>query len=692
MEEFKQGFIDEALQLIEKLEDLIMHLENTAPGEADVQEIFRIMHTIKGSSAMFAFSNTENITHKLEDIYDLIREQKLELTPATLSLTLDTADFIKLLLTNNDTLTKESTEQFSRLTAQINHILPSDDAEAAEGKSGIVEKQSADSPKSDQTYNYYYICFKPGSDVLQRGVSPISAFEELVDYSTITSFPFIGDTPLPEEYDPAGFFLSWDIFVKTDGPREDIEDCFMFFLDEEYKIIDITPGQLKSNNDFLASCINLNHKANSLDEIEERLQHAFAIESNVKDLAATNQPKTDGEPRTKEDKPKEIESIKVESKKLDELINLVSELVTLNSQLEIHTEDSANEKLKKTIKSVSKLSKRFRDNALELRLIPVKILILKLQRLIRDLSKTLDKEIEFITEGTHTELDKNIIAKLEGPLMHILRNSIDHGIEGKEERLKAGKPEKGVIRFIAFYSGSNVFIQIQDDGKGIDVEKVKNKGVEKGLISKENEPSKQDIFNLLFTPGFSTAGSITNVSGRGVGLDVVKKEISEMRGEIDIESELGLGTSFTLKLPLTLSIIDTLMVAVGKTKILIPREFVIHTNIQSSAYAESSKIEFEDKVLPVISLRKDFELDGNSNQKSYNVIVRQYDKLYAIQVDKIIGEHQAVVKPLGYYNNNNEYFSGASILGDGSLAFILDVNKIISLKKNKNSVGQHNLK
>lgn len=692
MEEFKQGFIDEALQLIEKLEDLIMHLENTAPGEADVQEIFRIMHTIKGSSAMFAFSNTESITHKLEDIYDLIREQKLELTPATLSLTLDTADFIKLLLTNNDSLTKESTEQFSQLTAQINHILPSDNAEAVKEEFGMFEEQGAASPKSDQTYNYYYICFKPGSDVLQRGVSPISAFEELVDYSTITSFPFIGDVPLPEEYDPASFFLSWDIFVKTDGPKDDIEDCFMFFLDEEYKIIDITPGQLESNNDFLASCINLNQKATSLDEIEERMQQAFAIQSNAEDLSAIKQPKVNDEPKAKEDKPKEIESIKVESKKLDELINLVSELVTLNSQLEIRTQNSSDEKLKKTIKSVSKLSKRFRDNALELRLIQVKVLILKLQRLIRDLSKTLNKEIEFITEGTNTELDKNIIAKLEGPLIHILRNSIDHGIESTEERLKAGKPAKGVIRFIAFYSGSNVFIQIQDDGKGIDVEKIKQKGIEKGLLDKDAKVSKQDIFNLLFAPGFSTANSITNVSGRGVGLDVVKKEIGEMRGEIDIESELGLGTSFTLKLPLTLSIIDTLMVSVGATKILIPREFIVHTNIQNNNDQQDEKIEFENKILPVISLRDDFSANETNNQKSYNIIVKQYDKLYVIRVDKIIGEHQAVVKPLGYSNNNHDYFSGASILGDGNLAFILDVNKVISMKKNKNGLGHHNLK
>lgn len=690
MEEFKQGFIEEALQLIEKLEGMLIDLENTTTSEADIQEIFRIMHTIKGSSAMFAFSNTESITHKLEDVYDLIRDGKLTISPEILNLTIDTSDLLKALLSNNDELDETIKPKFDSITKETQLLIPTSDIED-------IAAEDFELFEDDNTltadHKYFYIFFKPDADILQRGVAPVSVFEELTEYGSITGFPFTGEVPPPEEYNPANFFLAWDIFIKTKETREDIEDCFMFFLENEFKVIEISPGSLISNADFSSSCINLNRGELTIDKIEKRLELAFGIseqENNSSEEKKTTE--TEIAQQAVREKTKEIESIKVESKKLDELINLVSELVTLNSQLEIQTEFSGDDKLKKTIKSVSKLSKRFRDNALELRLIPVKVLILKLQRLIRDLSKSLDKEIEFITEGTSTELDKNIIAKLESPLMHILRNSIDHGIESKEERIKAGKPERGVIRFIAFYSGSNVFIQIQDDGNGIDVEKVKQKGIEKGLIEKDTEIGKQDIFNLLFAPGFSTAANISNVSGRGVGLDVVKKEITEMRGEIDIESEKGLGTSFTLKLPLTLSIIDTLMVAVGTTHILIPREFIIQTNIQNKEEQQSDKLEFENKILPVISLRDDFTLTSETPLKSYNVIVKQYDKLYAIRVDKIIGEHQAVVKPLGYYNNNHEYFSGASILGDGSLAFILDVNKVISIKKNKNSVGHYNLK
>jgi two-component system chemotaxis sensor kinase CheA len=696
MEEFKQGFIEEALQLVEKLEEILLNLNTDEVSNDNIQEIFRVMHTIKGSAAMFGFANTEKITHKLEDVYDLIRDNKLVINEEIITQTIQTVDVAKTLLNNDDELNDDIREQYNLIISAVSNIL---------GKSGtpITEQEPEDEGvfhqiekgAPDKKSSYFYIYFKPDNDILQRGIAPVNVFEELLDYGKITGFPYIEDVPSPEEYDPASFFLAWDIFIKTESDKDDIEDCFLFYLEHEYKVIEIQPDKLATNEAFISTCIHLNKGELKLEQIIDRL-------GDISDIAIT-EGKTKTIEKVKEgelirpaafDNAKNIESIKVDSKKLDELINLVSELVTLNSKLEIQTAHLKNDSIKKTIKSVSKLSKRFRDNALDLRLIPVKVLILKLQRLVRDLSKTLGKEIEFITEGTHTELDKNIIAKLEGPLMHILRNSLDHGIESTENRIKAGKPKKGVIRFIAFYSGSNVFIQIQDDGRGIDIEKVKHKAIEKGIIEKGDPIEKQDVFNLLFAPGFSTANSVSSVSGRGVGLDVVKKEISDMRGEIDIESEKGLGTSFTLKLPLTLSIIDTLRVMVDGVHILIPREFIVQTSLQirGSDKLFEDKYEFENKILPVISLRNDFNENLEQLNKNYIVIVKQYDKMYALEVDNIIGEHQAVVKPLGYYNHDHDYFSGASILGDGSLALILDVNKVISIKKNKKSVGNYNLK
>lgn len=688
MEELKQGFIEEALQLVEKLESLLLDLESRAVNDSDIQEIFRIMHTIKGSSAMFGFSNTEKITHAAEDVYDLIRDDKLELTPAIIRLTIKANDISKGLLQTNDELDKNTEELYTSVLSEIESVLPKEYSEDTIDDISIPSSTTQET--SEKKPKIFYIFFKPDKDVLLRGIAPVTVFEELAEFGNFNGFPFIEDVPLPEDYDASKFYLAWDIFIKTGSPIEDIEDCFMFYLDHEYKVIEIDPSQIESNKNFTSTCINLNLGKTTLENIRSKLSEL--TDGKKKEEILGSEAEKIKAPKSRPEHQK-IESIKVDSKKLDELINLVSELVTLNSRMEIISQDIEHEDLKKTIKSVSKLSKRFRDNALELRLIPVKVLVLKMQRLIRDLSIALNKDVEFISEGTNTELDKNIIAKLEGPLMHILRNSLDHGIESEEQRLAENKPAKGVIRFIAFYSGSNVYIQIQDDGGGIDVEAVKKKAIEKGIISKTDELSKHDVFNLLFAPGFSTANSVSKVSGRGVGLDVVKKEITEMRGEIDIESEKNLGTSFTLKLPLTLSIIDTLMVQVNNTRILIPREYIVHTNILERNGAEKiDKIEFKNKVIPVISLREDFSSAEEFSGKENNVIVSQYDKHYAITVDKIIGEHQAVVKPLGYFNQNHDYFSGASILGDGSLAFILDINKVISIKRSKSNVGNYNLK
>lgn len=694
MEDFKQGFVEEATQLVDCIEELLMELESRSAIDGDIQEIFRTMHTIKGSASMFAYSKTEKITHSLEDVYDLIRNNKLALSADIIHLTIKATDLSRELLKNNDALTISSEEEYESVIDAAASLVKSNTTPIdTPGTSGNFEEEFRNSPTIINKDKIYYVCFKPDTDVLHRGIVPISVFDELEELGRITGYPYIEDVPTPEQFDPSLFYISWDIFIKTEESKDDIEDCFLFYLSHEYKVIEINPLQLNTNQDFLDNCINLSKGLLTVDQITEKLDLLLSNSDGMEQIEATKTPVEEKKPKVV-DENKSLDTIKVESGKLDELINLVSDLVTLNSQLEILSSKIEDNSLAKTVKSVSRLSKKFRDNALELRLIPVKVLVLKMQRLIRDLSLNLNKDVEFITEGTNTELDKNIIAKLEAPLMHILRNSVDHGIESAHIRTALNKPEKGVIRFVAFYSGSNVYIQIQDDGKGIDVETIRNKAIEKGLISSSDTLSKQDVFDLLFAPGFSTAENVSKVSGRGVGLDVVKKEITAMRGEIDIESEKDLGSSITLKLPLTLSIIDTLMVRVDETSILIPREYIVHTNIlnRKSKEEKIDKIEFKDNIIPVIKLRDDFASTSELPNKENYVVISQYDKYYAITVDNILGEHQAVVKPLGYYNQNHNYFSGASILGDGSLAFILDINKLISNKKNNSNVGNYNLK
>jgi len=325
-----------------------------------------------------------------------------------------------------------------------------------------------------------------------------------------------------------------------------------------------------------------------------------------------------------------------------------------------------------------------RENALDLRLVAINELTIKLHRLIRDVSKKLDKEIHFITEGTDTELDKTIIDNLEEPLMHIIRNSLDHGIEDKETRLKMHKPVTGVIRLIAYYSGTYVFIQIQDDGMGMDLKTIKQKAIEKGFISANAQLTHRELYDLVFLPGISTAKKVSKISGRGVGMDVVKQKINELRGKTEIDSEVNLETSVTIRLPLTLSIIDTLKVKIENLVYLLPLSIVetcIGVKYHNLVNSAKKQFEYENNLLPVIILRDEFKITNNCPDDGRIVIIRHYEKKYCLLVDEVLGDHQAVVKPLGDLHKKNEYFSGASVMGDGSLALILDTGKIFTINK-----------
>jgi len=330
---------------------------------------------------------------------------------------------------------------------------------------------------------------------------------------------------------------------------------------------------------------------------------------------------------------------------------------------------------------MEKLSRQLREVVFGITLIPLKTIMGRFKRLVRDVSQNLNKEIEFIVEGDETELDKNIIECITDPLMHILRNSLDHGIESKEERLNSGKAPIGKITFKAFYSGANVHIQIIDDGKGIDANVIREKALEKGLINEDANLSQKEIFDLIFTPGFSTAIEVTDVSGRGVGMDVVKRNISDIRGEIDIQSEVGRGTTLTIKLPLTLSILDGLLVQIGDYKYLVPLPVVEKCYEVSSSSLQNNfnkLIVLDGDQTPFIDLREEFNLFDKAPEIIQLIVVNNGERKVGLSVDSIIGEYQAVLKPLGKYYRSQDFISGATILGDGSIALVLDTNKIVS--------------
>ncbi len=375
-----------------------------------------------------------------------------------------------------------------------------------------------------------------------------------------------------------------------------------------------------------------------------------------------------------------ISSIRVNSNKIDELVNLVSELVTIQAQLNLYAETSGDGDVVVLAENIQKLSRQLRDNAFEISLIPLQSELMRFQRLVRDLSKDLGKDIDFVIEGGDIELDKNIIEHLTDPLLHIIRNSVDHGIGMPDERIKAGKSPKGTIVFKAFYSGASVIIQVIDDGKGIDPKVIKNKAISKGLIDENVELSRKEIFDMIFLSGFSTKETVSDVSGRGVGMDVVKKKIGEIRGEVTMDSEVGQGTTLTLELPLTLSIIDGLLIKVANNQYVVPIANIekIHA-IGEVTIANNNNhvVSIGDQQFSYIDLRETFNVESSLENSEQLILVKFEDRKVGLLVDQVIGEYQTVVKPLGRFLKSQENLSGATIMGDGSIALVIDTNRLI---------------
>ncbi len=462
-----------------------------------------------------------------------------------------------------------------------------------------------------------------------------------------------------------------------------IIDVFLFVDDlatiEIHKISDINLFNETSFIGIIKETIKSQKEIN-IDQLTD-LTHELEIIFKEKD---SKKERNAGLARTADSK---ISSIRVSSQKLDSLINRVSELITIQAHLSLFTNQNKNTELEAITEEIEKISRDLRDDIFSIRLIPLETSITRFYRLVRELSNKLKKDITLKTEGTDTELDKNILEGLTEPLMHIMRNSIDHGIEDAETRIKAGKPKQGTITLKAFYSGTNIFIQVIDDGAGIDINKIKQTAIANGFIDKNNNLNNQEILNLIFKPGFTTSKTVTNISGRGVGMDVVKQKITDIRGEVNIETTLGKGTTISIKLPLTLSIIDGLLTKIEDTMFIIPI-----SSIEKIYAVEHSKlintfnnvVNIEGTQFPFFYLRKEFDLPETSLKSEQLIIVNYKNNNVGLVVDNVIGEYQAVLKSLGSFFKDNEIISGSSILGDGTVALVLDTSKIISQFSNYN--------
>jgi two-component system chemotaxis sensor kinase CheA len=673
MDNFRKKFIEEAIEHINDLESALLQLETEPENHELIERVFRSMHSLKGGGAMFGFEKISEFTHNLETVYDMVRTGQKHIDRDLLNITLSSVDHLKNLLNEENELVGVVKINHDQLLQQIDRLI---------SKSNDPQiKYEQEEEIAHTGISTYYILFTPQENIFDNGTNPLYLIDELVSLGKAFVIPHLQRIPTLEEYDPIKCYTFWEIFLATDQEINAISDVFIFVEDScKLDIHRVSERNLLESEKF----------QNKLKENKEQGTDwgINSVQSFVSELEKQTQKKNKTVQKKNvyaNSKDSNISSIRVSSEKLDQLMNLVSELVTTQARLSLFAENDSNAELIAIAENVQKLSRQLRDVAFSIVLIPVENMLTRFQRLVRDLSNELKKDVVLLAEGADTELDKTIIENLTDPIMHILRNSLDHGIEEASIRAKLGKPAQGTITLKAFYSGANVHIEIKDDGAGIDVEKIRRKAISKGLIAPDTILSKKEVLDLIFLPGFSTAANVTDVSGRGVGMDVVRRKIADIRGEVEVDSKVNEGTTITLKLPLTLSIIDGLLVRIDDTNYVIPLSAVekIYAVEHSKLINTFNHLVVLDGVqIPFFYLREEFNIDEHSDEIDQVVVVKYEDQKVGFVVDAVIGEYQAVLKPLGKYYKRQEIISGATILGDGTVALVFDTNKAIKYFSN----------
>lgn len=676
MDNFQKKFLEEASDLVSQLEQALLTLEQDMNNPELVDSIFRIMHSLKGGGGMFGFENISNYTHRLENMYDLVRQKKLKVTREMLDITFESADHITSMLNDDGSKAEAIKKNEEILNNRIEAVL--------DGDSMMVAVQSVEEAEAKPGLSSYYVKVKPYEHIQRNGTNPLLLIDELVGLGKAKVNIFYGNIPDFEALVYDDTYIWWEVILSTDKDEDAIKDVFIFVEDDcELVVKKLADGDIFSF-DGIEPLLQCSHDFPfDLEKITKLADTINALEKakNVAEKKAAAQSNSGDEHIKKFAKESSISGIRVASEKIDSLMNLVSELITTQAGLNLYADRDKSPELTRITESLENISRQLRDTAFSITLIPIDYLVTRFRRLVRDLSREIGKEIEFEARGAEVELDKSLIEGISEPLMHILRNSVDHGIETISERKAAGKPPVGKIVLQAYYSGSQVVIAVTDDGHGMDPDKIKRKAIEKGLIAPDAQLSDKEAIDLIFMPGFSTSDTVTNISGRGVGMDVVKRKVSDIRGTVSISSELGVGTTITISLPLTLSIIDGMLVRIADVDYIIPLSVidtifaVEHEKIASSF---QNVINIEGVQYPFYYLRDEFAIPGEAPYKEEIIMVKYEDRKIGVVVDYITGEYQAVLKPLGKLYRTQDIFSGASILGDGTVALVLDTHKVIN--------------
>lgn len=702
----RDTFREEARELLTVLEQSLLGLEDDPHDQELIDAVFRSLHTIKGSGDMFGFDRLVACAHTVESVFVRVRDGSLAVDAELVSLGLRAKDHIATLLDGVDDGTVGNDAAVSLVGAELDaacrrylpaHEGPTSAVPDRPGSAGAGAPEPAPGVMPDSAnaapQRTWRVLFRPNRDLFRNGTNPLLLIDELSQLGTVLTLGFSDGIPALSELDPEGCYVSWELLVTTAADENAIRDVFIFVegeaditvtlidtvddADLSYKRLgeillergDVTPDALSSavnERSFLGQTLIEKGYVSG-----ERVRAALQEQRYVRSLRETRR-EADGD-----------SVIRVKTKRLDELVNLVGEFVSMHANLNFLAAQKQDQDFVAVGEQMERLIRGLRDLSIELHMVPVEILFSGFRRLVRDLSSELGKEVVLRIEGAETELDKNVIDLLKDPLLHIIRNSIDHGIETPEARARAGKPVAGEVKLSAGYAGSHVVIRVRDDGAGLDVGRIRGKAVAAGLLPEDRDYSEDEIVQCIFAAGFSTAETTTSVSGRGVGMNVVQRNVEQLGGSIAVKTWAGAGSEIVVRIPLTLAIVDGLLATVDRNYYLINLSYIVECLDLSAVHREPGRdfINFRGGIVPFVDLRAFFRLPATDAPDRQLVIVSVDGRSMGLVVDAIHDTYQSVIKSLGRVYEKLEGISGAIMLGNGTPALVLDVDRLVRISR-----------
>lgn len=679
-------FRQEASELFEVLEGALLDLGQRPDDRELVDSAFRALHTIKGSGAMFGFDKVASFTHEFETAFDRVRKGEIKPTQELISVALAAKDYIRALIedpqSTDDVIGEAILDDLRRFVFPDQSAAPVTEIAVAPPLAPAESKQAG-----------WHLYLEFESHILRNGSNPLDQLEDLCKLGPCFVVPVTDGIPFLDEMEPEDCYLKWDVKLHAACGKDAIDDVFMFVSDEMkltlsplahvetpaplplFQLLDEEPAPV-------AEMI-----APVLEPVAEPAAERLVARAEPKTEVKTElKPEAKLEPKPEAKQDRGIATVRVQAERLDELMDRVGELVIAQARLTQLASSGSDLSIKMIAEEIERLASSLRDTTMGARMVPIGSLFGRFRRLVHDLSRDLSKPVEFVTTGEDTELDKTMIECLADPLVHLIRNAIDHGIEDTATRSANGKTEQGRIELAAVHSGAQVLVTVKDNGGGLNTARIRAKAEEQGLIAAGAVLTDHEIHQFLFHPGFSTAQTISALSGRGVGMDVVKRTIENMRGTIDLSTRPGQGTTVTLRLPLTLAIIEGLLIRVGEGRYIIPLS-AVEECIELTAEDERSRgrnfLNVRGNLVPFLRLREIMNASGTPDRHQKTIIISTGETHVGLVADQIIGNHQTVIKSLSKLHSDVTIFSGATILGDGTAALILDVAQLVTLAQSK---------